>query len=166
MSDSDPHNDIDGLLTSVGRTLREIGFDEESMHLTARQAEVLVMREHGLDQATIASHLDCSRANVSNIEASARANLESARETVRFAELLSAPVRVEIPTGIDLYEVPDLIYERCDDHNVKVRHGAPDLIRQIRDTTPTAVRDGNIVDDIAVHVASDGSLTVLTSQGR
>lgn len=151
----------DDLDTLIDRTLDEMQFDDATSHLTARQATVLVLREHGIEQASIADHLGCSRANVSSIESSARKNIDRSRQTIRFVELLSAPVRIELPTGLDLYEVPDIIYSTCDEHDVKVSHGAPELIRLVRDTGGEAVLDGTIVDDLVIHVASDGSVRVL-----
>lgn len=152
----------EGTTVSVQQVLDEIGFDAGSNLLTYRQAAILVMREHGVEQSAIADHLGCSRANVSSIEHSARRNIERARETIDFVELLRAPVRIEIPAGTDLYAVPDLIYDVCDEHDVKVRHGAPELIRMIRDHAPATLHEGRITEGVTVNVSSEGTVRVLT----
>lgn len=145
----------------VESILGELGYDAESNLLTRRQAEVLVLREQGFNQDTIADWLGCSRANVSSIEGSARGNIEKAETTITFAELLSAPVHVELPAGIDLYEIPDRIFDACDDHGIKVRHGAPELIRRIRDAAASRIEDGILTYRVSVRISAEGSISVL-----
>lgn len=140
----------------------ELDVDETSMFLTRRQATVLAMRERGLDQGAIADHLSCSRANVSNIERSARENIEKARATLSVAEILTAPVRVELPVGLPLHEAPERIYEACDEVDLKVNYGAPELIRKLTATAPDADQQGRLSDDLVVSVTSTGEVHVLT----
>ncbi|MFQ3284468.1 MAG: Tfx family DNA-binding protein, partial [Natronomonas sp.] len=83
--------------------LDRVGFDEETNVLTRRQAEVLSLRERDVSQAEIAESLGTSRANVSSVESSARENVAKARETVAFANALTAPVQLTIEAGEDLY---------------------------------------------------------------
>lgn len=154
LPDHPDDHDLDAILT-------ELGFEPDEHHLTRRQAEVLVLREHGLQQQAIADRLGCSRANVASIERSARSNVAKARATVEFAELLASPVRVDLPAGLDLYDVPDRIYAACDEHDIKVRHGAPELIRCVSDGAPTSITDGAIVEPVAVLVGPDGTVDIL-----
>ncbi|MXR50189.1 Tfx family DNA-binding protein [Halovenus sp. WSH3] len=140
--------------------LEEIGFEEERTLLTRRQAEVLVMREHGLRQADIADRLGTTRENITGIENRARENVEKARETVEFSELLSAPVRVEIPAGTDLYETPDLVFDACDDADITVTHNAPELMKRISDAAGSAVDGRQIRTTLSVNVTSDGRVRV------
>lgn len=145
--------DIDEFLT-------EVGFVAGESVLTRRQAEVLVLRERGYKQSAIAEQLGTSRANVSSIEASARENVKKARETVRFAELISPPVHVEIPAGTDLYDVPELVFETCDDEDVKVSHSAPELMRTIREAAERAIENQRIKIPLFVNVTGDGKVWV------
>lgn len=154
-NDNEPEEEID-----VDSFLEESGFDTESMMLTRRQAAVLLMRERGLKQATIAERLGTSRANVSGIESSARENVEKAHETVAFAKLLSAPVRVEIPANTDLYDVPDLVFDACDDVDMKVSHSAPDLMKLISDGADDAVEGREVRSRLVVTVTTDGTVWV------
>lgn len=146
----------------VGEFLSRVGFDAEKTMLTRRQAKVLVMRERGLKQATIADRLGTSRANVTGIEARARENVEKAHGTVAFAELLSAPVRVEIPAETDLYDVPDLVFAACDDAGVKVSHSAPDLMKLVSDGAGDAVSGRQVRRRLLVNVTTDGTVRVRT----
>lgn len=145
--------DVDALLHAAG-------FDEDRCVLTRRQAEVLALREREVPQREIAERLGTSRANVSSIEASARRNVQKARETIAVADALAEPVRVPIGTGTDLFNVPDVVYTTCDDIGTKVTHTSAALIRRVREQTPNAIRDETIVSPIVIGVSPDGTITV------
>ncbi len=140
--------------------LEQVGFDPETSVLTRRQAEVLALRERDVAQAAIADRLGTSRANVSSIEASARANVEKARETVAFAEALNAPVRVEVEAGTDLYDIPSRVYAACDDAGVKVNQTAPELMKSVSDAAGDAVSGRAVRRDLLVGVTSEGAVRV------
>jgi Tfx family DNA-binding protein len=140
--------------------LERAGFDADESVLTDRQAEVLALRERGLRQSDIADRLGTSRANVSSVEASARDNVERARETVAFAEALAAPVRVEIEAGTDLYDAPKRVYDACDEAGVKVNQTAPDLMKAIGDRAGDAVHGREVRSRLFVTVDADGQIRV------
>ncbi|MEZ3116834.1 Tfx family DNA-binding protein [Halobaculum sp. MBLA0147] len=147
-------------MPAAAELLSRAGFDSDGNVLTRRQAEVLALRERGLRQADIAERLGTSRANVSSVEASARENVEKARETVAFAETVAAPVRVEVPAGSDLYDVPDQVYDACDEADLKVSYSAPDLMKLVSDAAGDAVAGRRVDADLLVGVRSDGSVRV------
>ena len=140
--------------------LERVGFDEDASVLTRRQAEVLALREEGISQADIAESLGTSRANVSSVESSARENVAKARETVAFAEALSAPVQVTVEAGADLYDVPNMVYSACDEADVKVNRTAPEVMRLVGDAAGDAVHGREVRRDITVSVTSDGTVRV------
>ena len=142
--------------------LERAGFDAEESVLTRRQAEVLVLRETGAAQADIAEELGTSRANVSSVEASARENVAKARETVAFAEVLAAPVRLTVEGGTDLYDVPNMVYSACDDADVKVNYTAPELMKLVGDAAGDAVHGRAVQRDITVTFTGDGDVRVRT----
>ncbi|MFC6716454.1 Tfx family DNA-binding protein [Natrialbaceae archaeon GCM10025810] len=148
------------MIDEIDELLEDIGFDPDSSVLTQRQAQVLALREREISQAEIAEALGTSRANISSVEASARENLSKARETVAFAEALRAPVRVRIPAGTDLYDVPELVYEACDEAGVKVDHTAPDLMKVVSDAAGNAVTGRRIAPPLVIGVTSDGVVRV------
>ncbi|TYL38632.1 RNA polymerase subunit sigma-70 [Natronococcus pandeyae] len=148
------------MIDDVEELLEEIGFEPETSVLTHRQAQVLVLRERDVSQADIADALGTSRANVSSIEASARENVAKARETVAFAEALRAPVRVRVPEGTDLYDVPQLVYEACDEAGVKVDHSAPDLMKVVSDAAGNAISGRQVAASLTVSVTSEGVVQV------
>ncbi|THE65456.1 Tfx family DNA-binding protein [Salinadaptatus halalkaliphilus] len=148
------------MIDEVDDLLGEIGFDPSTSVLTYRQAQVLALRERDVSQAEIADELGTSRANVSSIEASGRENVQKARETIAFAEALRAPVRVRVPAGTDLYDVPQLVYEACDEQGVKVDYTAPDLMKVVSDAAGSAVSGRQISTPLVVGVTSDGMVRV------
>ncbi|QLG60664.1 Tfx family DNA-binding protein [Halorarum salinum] len=160
----DSEGDAGAVEVDVDELLDSVGFDPERSVLTRRQAEVLALRERGTRQADIAALLGTSRANVSSVEASARENVAKARETVAFAEALAAPVRVEVETGADLYDVPQRVYDACDAAGVKVNHTAPDLMKLVSDEAGDAVQGRKVVVPILVGVTSGGSVRVRQSE--
>ena len=123
-------------------------------------------RERNIRQTTIADYIDTSRANVSSIEASARANVEKARETVAFVETLSAPVSVEVDVGTDLYDVPKLVYDACDEAGVKVNYTAPDLMKRVSDAAGDAIQGREVRESILVGVTSNGDVRVRRSSSE
>lgn len=147
---------------SVDPLLEETGFSAESSVLTRRQAEVLALRENGHKQETIANVLGTSRANIASVEASARENVSKARETVAFAEALNAPVSVEIHEDTDLYDIPDQVFKRCDDADMKVEHTAPELMKLINDAAMEAIKGRKVRQSLVVTVADDGTVRVRT----
>lgn len=142
------------------RLLRAAGFDPEHSVLTRRQAEVLALREHGVPQAEIADRLGTSRANVAGIEASARENVEKARETLSFIEAVQAPVRVEIPAGTEVFDVPDQVYAEADASGIKVTHSATQLVQVLSQSVSGAMDGRELTRPIIVSVGTDGSLQI------
>ena len=140
--------------------LEQAGFDAESNVLTRRQAEVLALRERDIPQAEIAEALGTSRANVSSVESSARENIAKARETIAFAEVLTAPVRLTVESGADLYDVPNRVYSACDDADVKVNRTAPELMKLIGDAAGDAIIGREIRRDITITVTNGGKVSV------
>ena len=157
-------NEADADAVDVDELLDRAGFDADRSVLTRRQAEVLALRERDVRQADIADMLGTSRANVSSVESSARDNVVKARETIAFAEALSAPVRIEIAAGTDLYDVPDRVYDACDDAEVKVNHTAPDLMKLVSDDAGDAVQGREVVAPILVGITGTGAVRVRRSE--
>ena len=150
----------DGEVPDPDELLARLGFDPETSVLTRRQAEVLVLREQGLRQITIADILGTSRANVSSVESSARENVAKAEETVSFAAAMAAPVQVRVERGTDLYDVPSMIFDACDAAEVKVSRTAPEVLQLVTDAASVAV-DGRLVSEtFTVDVTPEGQLQV------
>lgn len=144
----------------VDALLAETGFDPDENALTRRQAEVYVLRERGYRQADIAEILGTSRANVASVEASARENVRKARNTVAFADILAAPIHVDIDAGTDLYEVPRRVFGTCDEAGIDVGYTAPELMELVTDAANDAVQGRQVTRPITLGVSADGDIQV------
>jgi hypothetical protein len=144
----------------VDELLDRTGFDAETNVLTRRQAEVLALRERGLSQAAIAERFATSRANISSVESSARANVRKARETIAFADTLQTAVQVPIDAGLDLYDVPEAVYDVCDEAEIKVEQSAPTLMHTISDAAGEAIQGREVRRDLVVGITADGDVRV------
>jgi hypothetical protein len=98
------------------------------------------------------------------VESSARANVEKAHETVAFVEALAAPVQVEVAAGTDLYDVPKLVYDACDEAGVKVNQTAPDLMKRVSDEAGDAVQGREVRETLLVGVTTGGRVRVRRSE--
>ena len=143
-----------------GSLLRRFGFEQAANVLTRRQAEVLVLREQGLRQSTIAEILGTSRANVSSVESSARENIAKAEATVSFAAAIAAPVQVQVDRGTDLYEVPTMVFDACDAAGVKVSRTAPEVLHLVTDAAGDAVDGRLVTDEFVIDVTPEGRLQI------
>lgn len=154
------YNEVDSTL-DVESLLEDIGFNAGKNVLTYRQAEVFALREHGFTQRAIAENLGTSRANISNIESSARANIERASETVKFAETLTASIQVKIPDSMDLYSVPKRIFDAADAVDVELNYTPSELRAQIRDKASDAIHGRNIEKPLVVTITTEGAIQVV-----
>lgn len=101
--------------------------DPADTMLTARQYEVLVLRDKGLTQPEIADRFGTSVANVSSIEKRARANVAQAGRTIALANEIRVNHWVTVTQGTHLRELVETVYEAGDDVGVKVPYSAPEL---------------------------------------
>lgn len=155
-----PRSRDESAAPEAARLLEAAGFDPDRSVLTRRQAEVLALREHGVNQAEIADRLGTSRANVAGIEASARENVAKATETLAFVEAIRAPVRVRIPAGTDAFDIPDRVYAAADDADIKVSHSATELIQVLGRSVSDAMDGRVLTRPITVHIATDGGIRI------
>ncbi|MEF8882834.1 MAG: Tfx family DNA-binding protein [Halapricum sp.] len=141
-------------------------YDADELVLTQRQAEVLALRERGLTQADIADQFGSSRANVANIEASARENAEKAHNTVDFLEMLHPPVRLDLDPYTSLFDIPPKVYSACDEADVKVSSSAVELVQTVRSNAGDAI-NGNVIErPIRVYVTESGEVRISQRSDR
>ncbi|QSG08557.1 Tfx family DNA-binding protein [Halapricum desulfuricans] len=141
--------------------LDDTEYEADELVVTRRQAEVLALREQGLTQADIADRFGTSRANVANIEASARENAEKARNTVDFLERLRPLVELEIDAHTSLFDVPPMVYSACDEADIKVSSSAVDLVQTVRSEAGEAISGNVVTEPIRVLVTESGDVRVV-----
>ncbi|MDK2781594.1 MAG: HTH-type transcriptional regulator, fmd operon transcriptional regulator [Archaeoglobi archaeon] len=100
--------------------------------LTDEQIEVLRLRMRGLSQKEIAEILKTTRANVCIIEKRARRNIERALKTIEIWKKINSRAEIEIPSGTDLMDIPQIIFEKANENDVKVKYSFLELIEHIK----------------------------------
>lgn len=128
--------------------------------LTKRQIQILKLRNKGLSLDEIARQLGTTKANICIIEQSALRNIDKARSTLEVAKTIKAPIVINVPKGIDLYEIPGMIYEAADKHNKWIPYGGPSLLALIIDKAKNKIREREVLEDFEVAVTEDGKILV------
>lgn len=132
----------------------------EDHWLTEKQSEVLKLREEGLSQSEIAERMGTTRSNISAIERNARRNIRKSRRTLELAEVLKAPVIFEIEEGVDLYDVPRIIFEKGDEEGINVNLSGPELLRKAREDADPALQQKEVLGKIKVGITRDGEVNI------
>jgi len=133
---------------------RAVGF------LSELQVRVLVLKERGLTYREIASKLGVSRGSVAAALKKALANVERAKETLVFYELLHAAARVVVEPGTRLVEIPRIVLDEADRAGVKVEADFTLIYKLIRYRARSCVSERVVVKPILVLIGCDGSLSV------
>ncbi|KQC15478.1 MAG: Tfx family DNA-binding protein [Methanothrix sp.] len=128
--------------------------------LTNRQASVLRLRRKGMSQQEVAEQLGTTRSNVSILEKRALQNVAKARATLKEWTMIQAPVSLTIPAGTDVFDVPYLIFSEADKARIKLDIGSVDIVVQIKNKTPEALKKRVIRRDLEVAVTEDGLFLV------
>lgn len=132
----------------------------EETVLTARQVEVLELREQGYTQQEVADRIGTTDANVSAIERSAETNIEKARRTVELARTLRAPVRFSVPAGLTFEELVDEVYERGDDADIPVAYERPELHTVLYETLESYAMGDRLETPVDIGLTADGNIEV------
>ncbi|KUK45092.1 MAG: Uncharacterized protein XD72_0496 [Methanothrix harundinacea] len=128
--------------------------------LTNRQASVLRLRRKGMSQQEVAEQLGTTRSNVSILEKRALQNVAKARATLKEWTMIQAPVSLTIPAGTDVFDVPYLIFSEANKARIKLDIGSVDIVVQIKNKTPEALKKRVIRRDLEVAVTEDGLFLV------
>jgi HTH-type transcriptional regulator, fmd operon transcriptional regulator len=134
--------------------------DEKDTHLTGRQIEVLKLKRKGLSQADIARKLKTTRGNISTIETTAQKNIAKAEKTLKLYRALNAPVWITVPSGTDLYEIPQLIFKEADRRKIKISIDSATVIVRLKASAPDRIEHRVTSGDINISVDENGNVTI------
>jgi Tfx family DNA-binding protein len=129
--------------------------------LTKRQLAVLRLRQAGLTQEEIARRIKTTRANISLIEKRARENVERSKETIREWNSIVSPVRVAVPKGMDVMNVPDIVFAEADKASIHVKCDSIGLITLIKKEKSNSISNRIVVEPFEVDIANSGEVAVL-----
>jgi Tfx family DNA-binding protein len=129
--------------------------------LTKRQLSVLRLRQAGLTQEEIARRIKTTRANISLIEKRARENIERSKETIREWNSVVSPVRVTVPKGTDVMNIPDIVFAEADKASIHVKCDSIGLITLIKKEKGYAITNRIVNEPFEVDIANSGEVAVL-----
>lgn len=128
--------------------------------LTRAQLHVLELRAKGLSQTEVARKLKTSRANVCILERRAKENIKRARETLRLAAKIQAPVTVRIRPDEDIFIASKRLFKAADRAKIKVGMDSPKLIARIREGAEDKLRGRMAINQIELVLTVDGEVLV------
>ena len=128
--------------------------------LTERQLEVLSLCRKGLSYQEIAKRLGTTRENVYILEKRGLKNIEIARATLEVAKHQGILCEIHLSPGTRLIEVPKIIVDEADKHNVKLRANFTRIYDEIRYKVPNAIKGTRLAKEVVVYIMIDGDFWV------
>ncbi|GAB6102987.1 Tfx family DNA-binding protein [Thermococcus atlanticus] len=104
--------------------------------LTEQQIKILRLRAKGLKQSEIAELLGTSRANISILEHRALEKIQKARNTLLLWEQINSKISVDVKQGEDIFDVPEKLFRKADELNIKVPYSTAEIIAFLVDHAP------------------------------
>jgi len=129
--------------------------------LTEKQLEVYVRRRKGESLAEIAKALGTTRSNVCALERAAKRNIERAYNTIKLIETILYKSVILIPKGIDLYDIPGIVYKKADELGIKIKMSGPMLLKFIVERCGERLRNREVLSDILIGIDPQGSISIL-----
>ena len=131
-------------------------------HLTRRQFEVLKLRRAGKSLAEIAKEFGTSRSNVSRISKIAERNVEKAKNTLKLAQTIEWPIRVDARAGANIYQASENVFKRADEKGIKIANNYAELVRLITTTLERkGIKRRKALRSFTVVVSSEGKVEVI-----
>lgn len=129
--------------------------------LTETQIRVLELRKKGLTQDKIADQLNTSRANISMIEKRARENVEKAKETLKIYNNIIAPLKLIIPEGTDVLDIPKQILEVSDVNDIIIPYAQLEMLELIHKSVPECLQNRVVKKSFTINILENGELSFM-----
>jgi Tfx family DNA-binding protein len=126
--------------------------------LTKRQVEVLQLRHQGYTPQKVADKLGTSRSNIYMLEKDAHRNIERAKRTLQQWMRMRAPISLKVETGMDAFDLPDMIFEAADKMGIELPVTSLDIIMQLSQESPRLFLDRVLERDAEIFVTGDGEI--------
>lgn len=134
--------------------MRRFGF------LTELQLRVVKLRSKGMSLREVAAVLGTSHQNVSVAERRARENVRAAEDTILAYRAATAAVKVVVPAGTHLVDVPRIVMEECDKAGVRLRADFTLIFKLIKFSRPPCVEGQRLSKPVVVLVDREGYVSV------
>ena len=129
--------------------------------LTETQIKVLELRKKGLTQDKIADQLNTSRANISMIEKRAKENVEKAKETLKIYNNIIAPLKLIIPEGTDVLDIPKQILEVSDVNDIIIPYAQLEMLELIHKSVPECLQNRVVKKSFTINILENGELSFM-----
>ena len=123
---------------------------------TERQIKILYLRNKGLLLRDVAEIMKTSYQNISLIEKRVYRNVKLAKDTILIYRLITSPVKIILPTGSHLAEIPRKVILECDKKGVKLKADFTLIYKLIRFRTSENIRGQYIIKPILLIVDLQG----------
>jgi Tfx family DNA-binding protein len=134
----------------------------ESTALTARQVEVLELREQGHTQQEVADRLGTTGSNVSAIERAADENVQKARRTLELVRTIRSPVQFSASPGTSFDELVTSVYAHGDEAGVKISYCRPELYAHLYGALEESTDQNELKEQVDVGITTEGDVRVFT----
>ncbi|XRO75959.1 Tfx family DNA-binding protein [Methanocaldococcus sp. 28A] len=132
----------------------------EESFLTDTQIKVLKLRKKGLTQEEIAKIFGTSRANISMIEKRAKENIKKAYNTIKIYNRIMAPLSIEIEEGTDVLDIPDIVFKKADEGDIKVKYNTLELIEFIKENASEFIKKRIVKKKFKIYILENGELDI------
>jgi len=132
---------------------------QESL-LTQRQITVLKLRLQGVSQAQVAEMLGTTRSNISILEKRAHQNIARAERTLQQWMMIRAPIALKVHSGMDVFDLPKMIFEAADQRSMRLPVTSMDIIVQLRRKAPRLFKKRSLQRDAEIFVTEEGEVLV------
>ena len=132
--------------------------------LTARQLEVLELRERGHTQQAVADRLGTTASNVSAVERAAEDNVEKARRTLELVRTLRAPAQFTVTAGTSFDALVDAVYDHGDEAGIKIDYCRPELYAHLYGLLEERTTENRLHADATVGLTEGGDVKVFAAE--
>ncbi|MBW9221658.1 Tfx family DNA-binding protein [Methanothermococcus sp. SCGC AD-155-C09] len=129
--------------------------------LTNTQIKVLKLRKKGLTQEEIAKLMNTSRANICMIERRARENIEKAKNTLKIYKNIISPIKLVVDKNTDVFQIPKLIYETSNKHNIHINYNSLELIDMIHNNMKNHIEKRIVKKPFVINILEDGNISFM-----
>jgi len=129
--------------------------------LTNTQIKVLKLRKKGLTQEEIAKLMNTSRANICMIERRAKENIEKAKNTLKIYKDIISPIKLVVDKDTDVFQIPKLIYETSNKHNIHINYNSLELIDMIHNSMKNHIEKRIVKKPFVINILEDGNISFM-----
>ena len=128
--------------------------------LTARQLEVLQLRQQGSSQQDVADRLGTTRSNISILEKRAHQNIARAERTLQQWMMIRAPITCRAKAGTDVFDLPRMIFAAADEKGMRLPVTSLDIVVQLQRRAPKLFKKRSLEQDAEIYVTEEGEVMV------